>query len=157
MDNETKNALVMYEKLCKMLDELELKYDKDPDQYEIECRVGGDDLPMDFVMRIHPNGEFVDLLSRIPITVPQDKILEVAIAATYVNNLLVDGCFDLNIEKGTLLFRTTNFYKDSDISTEALQYMLLVSHQTVETYNDKFFMMSKGMLSLADFKAFADA
>ena len=68
-----------------------------------------------------------------------------------INNNLVDGCFDYDLSDGTIIFRMTNSYLESEVSRELFEYMLFLSFTTVDEYNDKLMMLSKGLISLAQF------
>lgn len=74
-----------------------------------------------------------------------------AMAVVVANYGFADGSFDYNISDGTILFRLTSSYRESTLSEELFEYMLLVSATTVDKYNDKFFMISKGMLTIQQF------
>ena len=62
----------------------------------------------------------------------------------------------VNMRDGSILFRLTLSYLDSFIGNEAFFYQLLVSFKTIDQYNDKFFMLSKGAISIEDFLASED-
>lgn len=140
-----------YEKLCSMLDSRKWNYDRIDDKLTIKSGVKGDDLPIDFVMRVNPRNEVISFFSWMPYKVPEDKRVDLALAICTANYGFVDGSFDFDLSDGSILFRLTSSYKDTEVSTELLEYMLVVSASTVDAYNDKFFMISKGMLSLAQF------
>ena len=137
--------------LCSMLDNNEWKYEKDEENLCIDCGAQGEDLPIPIKIRIDAERQIILLLSLIPFSVNEDKRMETAVAVSIVNNLLVDGSFDYDITTGDLYFRMTNSFIDSDISEEAFKYMLYCSCMTIDEYNDKFLMLSKGLLPLDSF------
>ena len=137
--------------LCKTLDWHEWNYDKDEENLSIKCGVQGEDLPMDIVIMVDSERCLVRLASHVPIVVPEDKRLDVAIAISVVNNMLVDGCFDFNISSGNIFFRMTNSFLESKLGDDVFTYMLLVSCQIIDVYNDKFLMLVKGMISIEQF------
>ena len=137
--------------LCSMLDNNEWKYEKDEENLCIDCGAQGEDLPMPINIRIDTERQLILLLSHIPFSVNEDKRMETAIAVSIVNNRLVDGNFDYDITEGDLYFRMTNSFIDSEISEEAFKYMLYCSCMTIDEYNDKFLMLSKGLLPLESF------
>ena len=154
MENEQlklNQAKDVFDTLCSMLENLEFKYEKNPEELVIKTVCRGDDLPIAVRFRIDPKWQLISLLSTIPVSIPEDKRMEMAIAVSVANYPMVDGSFDYDITDGTILFRMTSSFLDSLISEELLKYMLLVSCNTVDEYNDKFFMICKGMLSLEDF------
>ena len=50
-----------------------------------------------------------------------------------------------------ILFRLTSSYRESILSEDLFEYMIMIAASTVDVYNDKFFMISKGMLSIQQF------
>ena len=93
----------------------------------------------------------IQLLSSMPFVVSESKRLDFAIAVCAINSSLVDGCFDYNIANGNLLFRMTNSFMESRMSEEVFSYMLFCSCATIDNYNDKLFMLAKGVMSVSDF------
>lgn len=141
----------VYETICAMFDELEYKYERHDDDLVITCSVRGDDLPMDILFAVRPKRQIVQLISPMPFNVPEDKRFDIALATTVVNNRLVDGSFDFNMANGKVSFRLTASYIESILGKELFQYMLMVSASTIDAYNDKFFMISKNMMSFEQF------
>jgi len=90
------------------------------------------------------------LYSKLPFTVPEDKRIEASIAISVINYTIVDGSFDYNLLNGNIIFRLTSSFRESMIAATTLEYMLYVSCNTVDEYNDKLFMLCKGALSLED-------
>ena len=149
--NDNKKALSVYKILCDALDERNWKYQKHPEDLVVTFTVTGEDIPMNFVLMIDAKRELVRLVSPLPFTFSEEKRLEGAIATSFANYKLADGSFDYNYKEGKLNFRMTSSFKDSLISKELFQYMIACACYTVDEYNDKFLMINKGMLSIADF------
>jgi len=141
----------MYIKLCHVFDEKEWHYKKDDEKLQITCGVSGEDLPMDLRFEVDVDRQLLLVLSGLPYAVAENKRLDVAIAVSVVNHRLFDGNFDFDIRNGTLGFRMTQSYMESDIGEEALDAMIFFTCRTIDDYNDKFFGISKGMLSLEQF------
>ena len=137
--------------LCKNLDEHDWHYEKDEENLEIECGARGEDLPMDIRIIVDADRQLIILLSVMPFVAPDTKRLDVAIATSIVNNKLVDGSFDYDVTSGHMIFRMTSSFIESEIDSEVFTYMLMVSCHTIDEYNDKFFMLGKGMLSINQF------
>lgn len=153
MTDEEKKTMgqTVYDTICKMLDENELHYDRHDDDLCITLQLRGEDIPMDIIFDVLADRQIVQLISPLPFTVPEDKRVDIALATTFVNNFLVDGSFDFNIANGRIAFRQTASYIESILGKELFNYMLAISAGTVEDYNDKFFMISKGALSFDQF------
>ena len=153
MAEDMKKAMEVYNTLCNMLDHKGWKYNKMEDELMIKSGVRGDDFPIDFFMRVNPRNEVVSFISLLPFTVAEDKRVDLAIAVCAANYGLVDGSFDFDITDGSIMFRLTSSYKDSALGEDLFEYMLMVSASTIDEYNDKFFMITKGMLPLEKFIA----
>lgn len=149
-EKDLMQAKIMFDTLCEMLDEREWHYKKFDEDFSIECGAQGDDLPMDIRMEVDADRMLVALYSKLPFSVPEDKRVDVSLAVSAINYTMIDGSFDYNFMNGNLLFRLTTSFRDSMISTAALSYMLSVSCGTVDEYNDKLFMLIKGVMSLED-------
>lgn len=148
--NELMQAKATFDTLCEMLDGRGWKYDKLEDDFRIECSAQGDDLPIDIIMEVDADRKLVILFSKLPFNVPEDKRVEMSLAVSVVNYTMVDGSFDYNFMNGNTIFRLTTSYRESMLSTSALEYMLLVACNTVDEYNDQLLMLTKGKLSLDD-------
>lgn len=153
MAEENNYALAQetFNTLCKMLDANDWHYDKNDDELTIKSGAQGDDLPVPFTFKVDAKRSLVLLLSEIPISVPESKRMDVAIAVSVVNFLLVDGSFDFDVKDGHLLFRMTNSFLDSKIGDTLLAYLLIASFKIIDRYNDKFLLLSTGAISLEQF------
>ena len=143
----------MYETICAMYDDKGFHYERHDEDHVITCTVNGDDIPMDILFAVRDERQIVQLLSPMPFRVPEDKRVEMALAITVVNDKLIDGSFDYDLSKGRISFRLTASYIESILGKELFEYMLMVSAATVDEYNDKFLMISKGLLSFDQFLA----
>jgi hypothetical protein len=148
-ENRTELANKTLDTLCKMLDDSEMKYKKDG--MIISFSAEGDDLPVNVTIKVDDEVMLVKLFSHLPLTVPEDKRLDVAIAVNAINYALSDGSFDYDLRTGRLIFRLTNSFMDTELSESVFAYMVFYSFSMVDEYNDKLFMMAKGMLSLDEF------
>ncbi len=148
--NMTK-AREVYRTLLKMLDAKDWKYERHDKDLLITSGCRGEDLPVEFLIRIAPQQEVIDFRSRLPFEVPEDKRVEAAVAVCVANYRMVQGSFDYDITDGEIGFRLTSCYRDSIIGTDLLEYLMMVGISTVDRYNDKFFMLTKGVLTLEQF------
>lgn len=145
---KTEQAIEVYNTLCRTLEMNDWHYSKNDEELSIECGAQGDDLPMEIKLKVDTDRMLVLLLSHLPYVVQEDKRLDVAIAVSAVNNMLVDGCFDYDVASGHMFFRMTNSYIESKIGNDVFTYMLYCSCKTIDDYNDKFLMLAKGMISI---------
>lgn len=151
--NELALAKKVFEDLCTSLDRKKWHYKKHEEDLVVTFGVAGDDLPMDFLLVVDAERQLLSVLSRLSFTVPEDKRMELAIATCAASYGLADGSFDYNIAKGTITFRLTASFRESKIGDGLFAYLVGCSSFTVDKYNDKFFALCKGLMSLNDFIA----
>ncbi len=144
-------AKEVFDALVNMLDTRDWKYDKFEEDLVIKSGIKGEDLPIEFLIVVKPKNQVVQLLSRLPFQIPEDKRVDAAIAICVANNGLVDGSFDYDIGEGDITFRLTCSYRESFLSADLFEYMILVSAGTIDDYNDKFFMIAKDMMTVQQF------
>ena len=72
-------------------------------------------------------------------------------AVCVANYGLVNGTFDYDLSDGEIRFRIVSSFRESILSEELFNYMVLVAASTIDDYNDKFLMVSKGMLTIQQF------
>lgn len=144
-------AMETYETLCRMLDTRDWHYQKYEDDLVIKASIKGDDFPIDFIMRVNPRNQIVSFISWLPFKISEDKRIDAAVAVCVANYGLADGSFDYDVTEGEISFRLTSSFRECKLSEDLLEYMLMVSAGTIDDYNDKFFMLSKGMLSIQQF------
>lgn len=144
-------AKEVFNTLVKMLDTRDWKYEKHEDKLLIKSGVKGDDLPVEFIVVVNPRNEVVQFISAMPFNMPEDKRVDGAIAVCAANYGLVDGSFDYDLRDGKILFRLTSSYRESTLSEDLFEYMIMCAASTVDQYNDKFFMIAKGMMTVQQF------
>ncbi len=150
-DEKLQHAKEVFKTLCATLDSHDWHYEKDEEKLVIQCGAQGEDLPMKLTINVDVKRQLIILLSFLPFEIPEDKRLDVAIATSIVNNRLVDGSFDYNVTNGHMYFRMTSSFIESEIGNEMFTYMLMCSCRTIDDYNDKFFMLGKGMITVESF------
>lgn len=150
-EKKLKNARNVFNTLCEMLDEKNFHYDKHEEDLTITFGMNGEDIPMQFVVNIDAKRELVRLLSPLPLAFDEDKRVDAAVATCQINYRLADGSFDFDFKTGRVLFRMTSSFTDSLISKDLFEYMIAVAGYTVDEYNDKLFMLAKGMIPVDEF------
>lgn len=150
-DEKMERAQKVYKTLCETLDMHDWKYTRDDENLSINCSAQGEDLPMEVTILVEADRQLITLFSHLPFVISEEKRLDIAIAVCMVNNKMVDGSFDYDITGGRLFFRMTNSFIESEMGNELFNYMLLCSLSTIDEFNDKFLMISKGMLTIDNF------
>ncbi len=147
---QLKKATEVRATLVKAMDELQMKYSEDGEN-TFKFSFGGDDLSMFFRITIDADRQLIVLISPQQYEIPRDKIVDAAMAISQINYTLNDGSFDFDITDGSIAFRMTSSFRESLISTELLQYMIAISVNTVDEYNDKLEAIGSGKLDAREF------
>ena len=148
---DLQKAKSVYYSLIDMLDTRNWKYERHDDDLVIRSGIKGEDLPIEFIVYVKPKNQVVQFISSLPFNIPEDKRVEAAIAVCVANYGLVDGSFDYDVNDGEIRYRLTSSYRDSYLGADLFEYMIMCAASTVDDYNDRFFMLSKGMISIEDF------
>ena len=149
--NEHEQALAVFNALRANLDAHHWKYHADEEALTIESGAQGEDLPMELRIEVEERRKLVILLSHQPFIVPEEKRMDMAVAVSVINNRLVDGCFDFDFASGHMFFRMTHCYIDSILGDALFSYMIGCSLKTIDDFNDKFMMLSTGIVSIEQF------
>ena len=146
-------AKAVFESLVNHLNNIHLNFAQEEleDRFVIRFNMSGDDIPMRFFLYVNPNQRIITLHSPQPVTFPADKLDIGCKAICAINYRLSDGDFQIDIRDGEVLFNMSNSYADSLISDEVFNYMLGMSINMVDEFNDKLLMLSKGLISLEQF------
>ena len=146
-------AKQVYATIIKALDSDNLKYTKDDNELRIDISFTTNDLDVKLIFSVDEDRDLIRLLSFLPGTFPENKRIEGAVATTVANHNMVDGSFDFDINDGDIVFKMANSYRSGTVTTDCVLYMLRVALGTVDRYNDRFFALSTGMITLQDFIA----
>ena len=144
-------AAKVYHDFCKMMDDEEWTYEGNEEKLSIVCGAVGEDLPIELNIRMDVDRQLVLVLSRLPYNIPEEKRIDVAVAVSVINDTLVDGNVEFDLMEGRVFFRMTNRYMDSNLSSEVYKYLLYCASQTIDAFNDKLLMLSKGIIDVEQF------
>ena len=146
-------AQQVYKTLCDTLDNCDLKYGKEEDKLLVHFGMNGDDIPMHFIIFVDAKKELVTALSPMPFKMCEEKRMEGAIAACAATYGMVDGSFDYDLSDGTIAFRLTVYFGDSQLGEGIFKYIVGCAGAMAEKYNDMFLALDKGIIGLEDFMA----
>ena len=147
----SEKGIKVYEMFKKHLQENEFHIDAYDDELVISLTVHGDDLPQPTLIRVIDDRDIVQIISPIPGRIPEDKRVDAAIAITVANQDMINGSFDLDMSDGEIHFRVAQYYGDMELTEDFMKYLLGLAFFTTDRYNDKFFMLGKGLMSLEQF------
>ncbi len=141
------------ETLCSTLDAKKCHYTREDKDLVVHFNVSGDDLPIRIIVIFDTGRQLVRLVSPMPFQFGEDKLLDGAVVSCAASYALADGSFDYDISDGTLSFRMTALLSDDPVGEGLFEYMISCACVMVDDYNDKFFAVSKGVMSIEEFIA----
>ena len=148
---DIEKAKDVFEVFKNYLTAKDIHFEADDSSLMIRLVVQGEDLPQPTFIRVMPEKEVVMISSPIPSNIPEEKRMDAAIAVVSANYGMINGCFDLDMSDGEIHYRCAQGYMGTDFSDELAAYMLQMVFLITDEFNDKFFLLGKGLLSLEDF------
>lgn len=144
-------AKKVYATLCEALDARNWKYEKVDDDLLVHFSVNGDDLPIQYIIFVDVDRQLIRLLSHMSFDMSEDKRIDGAIATCHATYGLRDGSFDYDLSDGKIVYRMTSAFLDNEVPVSVIQYMIDFTGAVVDKYNDKFFALNKGFLTIEKF------
>lgn len=152
MDQELKNAAVkVYNTMVGALRANDWNFDEHPEDLTIVSGYRGEDLPIEYIISIDAQREVIRFVSYMPFVVPEDKRVDMSIAVNIANLGMVNGSFDYDINEGRISFRLTTSFCGCEVGEKFFMDMMSTALVTTDHYNDRFFMLSKGAITLKKF------
>lgn len=144
----------VFNSLVQHLTNINLKFEQQEleDRFMVKFNMSGDDIPMRFFIYVNPAHQLITLHSPMPVTFPQDKLDVACQAICAINYRLTDGDFQIDLRDGEVLFNMSTSYAGSLISNDVYNYVLGMSINIVDEFNDKLLMLSKGLIDLDTLK-----
>lgn len=149
-------AKVVYKTLCQTLDNMKWRYEKVENEYKINTSAVGDDLSMKLIMRVDVERQIMYLKSPMPFDVPEHKRDELGKAVIIANYSMLNGSFEMDLSDGYIAFKLIVPYMSSIISEEVCHYMIVLSCNMIDKFNDKFQALAEGRMTLEAFKQFTN-
>lgn len=144
----------VFNSLIQHLRDIKLNFEEKEleDRFMVKFNMSGDDIPMRFFIYVQPAHQLIVLHSPQPVTFPADKIDLACKAACAINFRLTDGNFQVDIRDGEPLFVMATSYAGSLISSDVFNYLLGMSINIVDEFNDKLLMLAKGIMTFEQLK-----
>ncbi len=149
--NAKVKAKIIYDSFCARILENNWKNSKEDDKLRVSFSVMGKDAPMNFRIRVDEKNQLIKFGSFVSINIPDNKKEDIAFALCAVNNRIIDGNFDFDVETKTVFFRITNSFKGIEISGEALDYLMEYSLFIVDKYDTLLRAVADGIMTLDEF------
>ncbi len=152
MDNQDAQDLharsvEVYNALCKAIDNIGYRYEKNDDSLSVSISLQGDDLVIEIAISVNEQLQLIQLFSPGVFLCPEDKLSDMTAAVNNVNCILGEGNFEYDTKYRRVVFKLTESYNNRDVNNEFVKHLLWVLIYVVDLYNDKFFMVSKGVMN----------
>ena len=144
-------ALRVFETIVDNLNNHNMRFQKDEENLRIVLFATGDDLMMPILFEVLESRQVMRILSPMPFKMPEDKRIDGAVVVSIANYGIVNGSFDYDIRDGEIRFRCTTAYHDTEVSDEMITYMMAISLQTTDRYNDRFQDVALGKMDVDGF------
>lgn len=144
-----------YATIIAMMNEDNLKYQREDEKLRIKISFSTNDLDVDMIFSVDADRSLVRMISFLPdeCTFSSNDIVKGAVAVCVANHNMVNGSFDYDINEGDIFFKLVDSYRAGDITVETVRYMLSTALHTIDQYNDRFRDLANGTMSLNDFIA----
>lgn len=154
MASEKELALAneVFEKLCNMLDNDSIKYNKSEENQTVDMIfTGEDDFAVRLFIQVDNEMQTVRAVSPLPIEIKEDKLMDLVVATSIASFSLADGCFDVDMRHRGIVFRISSCFSESEIGEGVFKYLISGALSCVERYCDKFVMLNNGMIEVSAF------
>lgn len=149
-------AKILFGTLCQTLDQMQWKYNKEEHEnyFAVFTSAVGRNLTMKLAIRIDVDRQVMYLKSPMPFSVSEELRDTMAKAIVMANWTMLNGSFEMDMSDGFVAFKMIVPYMSSMIGTEVCRYMILLSCEMVDKFNDKFDAICKGNMTLTELKNF---
>ncbi len=154
-ERKLNQAKGVFNTLCSALDNKKWKYNPDSENLVVRTGAVGDDLSMKLFIKVDDERELMYLKSPMPFTVCPERIAEMETALSIANWSMLNGCFEMDRQDGYCGFKLVVVFMDSLISEIVCKYLINMSCQMVDKFNDKLLAVAEGKMSIAEFESFA--
>ena len=150
-ETDMKSAKFTYRTLLYAVEKKGWTCGKNDNNLSIDYGVNGDNLHMDFDVSIDAERQLVRLISKIPLKFDLKRIVAGAISICTANYFLSGGSFDLDISNGNIMYRITTSYRDSNISYEALIFLMDYAAWAIDKFFEALQAVANGKMNAVQF------
>lgn len=148
-------AKSMLKTLCQTLDKMSWHYNCDEEKSIVYTSAVGEDLSMKLYIKVDADRGVMYLKSGMPFDTPKDKINEMALAVIAANWSMLNGSFEMDMDDGYIAFKVVIPFMESIVSEKVCRYLINLSCDMIDKYNDKFKALAQGEMTLSEFIEFS--
>lgn len=153
-EKKLNEAKIVYRTLCATLDNMKWSYNKDEENLIVRTSAVGEDLAMKLYIKVDASRSVMYLKSGMPVTVPQDKIDDMMKAVIIANWAMLNGSFEMDRPDGYTAFKVVIPFMESIISEKVCHYMIRMSCDMIDKFNDKFVALVENRMTVEQFEEF---
>ena len=137
---------------CDFLDGKNFKYQRDESERSIILQITGEDFPMTTLFKVEEEHERTFVFSKIPFEAQKEKLTDLIMATTFINQVLAIGAFCVDTENLYCSFESNEIYTGLEgFNAEYAERVIISAFSAIEKYNDKLFAINKGLMTVRDF------
>lgn len=148
-------AKVVYGTLCATLDNMKWHYNKDEENLIVRTSAVGEDLSMKLYIKVDASRSVMYLKSGMPFKVEPNKIWDMMQAVIIANWAMLNGSFEMDRSDGYTAFKVVIPFMESMISEKVCKYMIQMSCDMIDKFNDKFLAVVENRMTVDEFEQFA--
>jgi len=151
-EKELALAKEVFHRLCNMLDNDSINYNKNEEDEMVDMIFKGeDDFAIRLFIQIDDEMQTVRVVSPLPVEIKDDKLMDLVVASSIVNSSLADGCFDVDMQHRGIIFRISSCFSESEIGEGVFKYLISGALSCVEKCCDNFVALNNGMIDVSAF------
>lgn len=154
-ERKLNQAKMVFNTLCTTLDKKGWKYDRDDEKLIVRTGAVGDDLSMKLYIKVDAERELMYLKSPMPFTIRPERVRDMETAYGIVNWAMLNGCFEMDRQDGYSGFKLVVVFMESLISESVCRYLINMSCNMIDKYNDKLLAVEEGRMTIDEFERFA--
>ena len=147
-------ALSLYKTLCQTLDNMHWHYQKEEDKFVVRTSAVGKDLTMPLFIKIDAERQVMYIKSAMPFDIPTGIRETIVKAVVLANYTMLNGSFEFDSSDGYLAFKIVAPYMESILSEKVCHYMISITCEMTDKFNDKFKALVDGKMTLLEFSNF---
>ena len=145
-------ADAVYKCLCDYMRGEGYKYQADEANRTVALQLTGADFPMLTTFKVEEEPERTFVYSKMPFEVQKERVVDMVMATTYVNQLLAIGTFCVDIENCVCSFESNESYVGlHGFNKEWAERVVMSAFAAIEKYNDKLYDVNRGYITVRDF------
>ena len=148
------DAQKVYSTLCTQLDNMKWKNSRYDLTRTISTTAVGKDLTVNLRFYVSEQRKLFYVKSPLPFIVPEATRDVVGKALHIANFSMLNGCFEYNVDTGYVGFKILMPIEGCEVSLAACKYMILLTCQMVDKFNDKLLAVAKELMTLQQFNDF---